>query len=223
MKYAARMNKSTNLDCYGKVLYHFERKFLNANNIDEDADDWFHNLGEYVDDTKFPCDKIVLDPFCGYSDIFMLLFKYNDQDVCWVKVKVHSNGMMTIHNYDYKKKDFEIFHNIIKGYFKEYNKHILEDIAYNANVSLTKDNNVVVVEYYQDYNKVVDNATNTLQGTLKQIFDQYAAYQDTFKYINGKYMKFANKNVEKLWKAFLIDYDGNFFLDNAVKRGCLID
>lgn len=222
MKYAVTLNEYSNLDCYGKVLHHFERKFLNTNQIYEDAENWFHNLGKYMDNTKFPCDKIVLDPFCGYSDIFMLLFKYKNQDICYMKVKVHPNGMMSIHNYGYHKKDFEMFHNIIVDYFKQINKGILINVAAVAEISLTNDDNAVVVEFYKDYKKV-DGKTDILKGTIQSIFSKYETYNDRYKYCNGTYIKFADSRIESLWRAFLTDYDGNFFLDNAIKRGCIID
>ena len=43
------------------------------------------------------------------------------------------------------------------------------------------------------------------------------------RYCNGSYVKFKDKKIEKVYLMFIKMYDGNYFIDNAVKRGVIID
>lgn len=67
------------------------------------------------------------------------------------------------------------------------------------------------------------DATHILKGTLHKIFDDFTALNDHLRYINNCRWEFDDKNVEREYNEFLDNYKGNFFLDNAVRRGCIID
>ena len=62
-----------------------------------------------------------------------------------------------------------------------------------------------------------------LKGTLNEIFDKYTTMNDRLKYCNGSYYKFNDKKVEEIYRLIISNYKGNYFLDNAVRRGCIID
>ena len=82
--------------------------------------------------------------------------------------------------------------------------------------------NKIMVQKYVDY-KAKEGESISLVGSLSEIFDRFTTMNDRLRYCNGNYYKFLNENVEKLYQVFVAAYNGNYFLDNAVKRGTLID
>ena len=62
-----------------------------------------------------------------------------------------------------------------------------------------------------------------LEGTIDDIFDEFTNLNDTFKYINSKYFKFAEENINNAYLFYVRFVDKNHFLNSAVKHGKLID
>ena len=186
-----------------------------------EGEEFIHDFGEYLDNTKFPCDKIMLDPY-GYSDKFQLTFKYDNNRVCWFKFSVNKQTkIIEIDNYIFEDKAIEkMFKNVITDYFKQYNDIIYQKQLDNCNIKNTL-NVTIVVDDYKDYKP--NGKQQTLEGTLQDIFEQYTTHNDRLKYCNGDFWRFNNENISNLYVMFIQMYDGNYFLDNAVKRGVTID
>ena len=113
-----------------------------------------------------------------------------------------------------------MFKNVITDYFKQYNDIIYQKQLDNCNIKTTS-NVTIVVDDYKDYKP--NGKQQTLQGTLQDIFEQYTTHNDRLKYCNGDFWRFNNENISNLYVMFIQMYDGNYFLDNAVKRGVTID
>ena len=186
-----------------------------------EGEEFIHDFGEYLDNTKFPCDKIMLDPY-GYSDKFQLTFKYDNNRICWFKFSVNKQAkIIEIDNYIFEDKAIEkMFKNVITDYFKQYNDIIYQKQLDNCNIKTTS-NVTIVVDDYKDYKP--NGKQQTLQGTLQDIFEQYTTHNNRLKYCNGDFWRFNNENISNLYVMFIQMYDGNYFLDNAVKRGVTID
>lgn len=186
-----------------------------------EGEEFIHDFGEYLDNTKFPCDKIMLDPY-GYSDKFQLTFKYDNNRICWFKFSVNKQTkIIEIDNYIFEDKAIEkMFKNVITDYFKQYNDIIYQKQLDNCNIKNTL-NVTIVVDDYKDYKP--NGKQQTLEGTLQDIFEQYTTHNDRLKYCNGDFWRFNNENISNLYVMFIQMYDGNYFLDNAVKRGVTID
>ena len=186
-----------------------------------EGEEFIHDFGEYLDNTKFPCDKIMLDPY-GYSDKFQLTFKYDNNRICWFKFSVNKQAkIIEIDNYIFEDKAIEkMFKNVITDYFKQYNGIIYQKQLDNCNIKTTS-NVTIVVDDYKDYKP--NGKQQTLEGTLQDIFEQYTTHNDRLKYCNGDFWRFNNENISNLYVMFIQMYDGNYFLDNAVKRGVTID
>lgn len=186
-----------------------------------EGEEFIHDFGEYLDNTKFPCDKIMLDPY-GYSDKFQLTFKYDNNRICWFKFSVNKQAkIIEIDNYIFEDKAIEkMFKNVITDYFKQYNDIIYQKQLDNCNIKTTS-NVTIVVDDYKDYKP--NGKQQTLEGTLQDIFEQYTTHNDRLKYCNGDFWRFNNENISNLYVMFIQMYDGNYFLDNAVKRGVTID
>lgn len=78
----------------------------------------------------------------------------------------------------------------------------------------------VIINKYRNGNLVKQITCN---GTLREAFTRYTNLDDTYRYCNNVTFRFADEEVQKLYRQFLDEYKGNFFLDCAVSRGALID
>ena len=221
MKYSVTTHQygSFVFNTFDKVMTHFTNKFF-QNNITEDGRTFLHDLGDYLDTTKYPCDKIKLDIFTGYNNRISLFFFYNDEKVSSVEIKFERYGILKISNYLYFKKDLQIFHPIIEEYFDNKNLNIYKEWLDKCNIH-TDRNNEIKVEDYRDYKP--NGEFVILSGSLEDIFDKYTTHNDRLKYCNGDFWRFANADIQTLYSLFIINYKGNYFLNNAVKRGVIID
>lgn len=218
MKYSAKKHTYGNIVCetYNQIMEYFSRQFLNSENV-EDGRNFLYDFGEYIEDSDFPCDKIVLNCFTGYSDIFGISLKYKDENIAYIQLRIKKNGIIEVYNKSYDKKDFMMFHHIIEHYFEVQNEIILDFWKRRCNIT---DSNEIIIENYVDY-QVKD--TSVLKGTLEEIFEKYTSINDMYKYCNGHYVRFKDNNISNLYYIFIDCYKGNYFLDNAVKRGVIID
>ena len=217
MKYSTI--KRNNNDSFDSTMDFFSQKIFG--NYWE-GEDFIHDFGKFLDNTKFPCDKITLYPFGGYSNEFEIVFKYNNNRVCWFKFSINrETKIITIENCTFEDKAIEkMFKHIINDYIKQYNTKVFQKQLNECNIKSTF-NVTIVVDDYDDYKP--NGKQQTLQGTLQDIFEQYTTHNDRLKYCNGDFWRFNNKNISNLYIMFIEMYDGNYFLDNAVKRGVTID
>ena len=137
MKYSVTPHQygSFVFNTFDKVMTHFTNKFF-QNNITEDGRTFLYDLGDYLDTTKYPCDKIKLDIFTGYSNRISLFFFYNDEKVSSVEIKFERYGILKISNYLYFKKDLQIFHHIIEEYFDNKNLNIYKEWLDKCNIKI---------------------------------------------------------------------------------------
>ena len=219
MKYSVTFNKVKNINTFDDVMFFFALNFLNVYDIIE-AKKWLYSFGEYIQKSDFPCTKININPFIGYSNRFNLILSYNDTEIAWVQIETLPHNIMNVFNYSYNKKDFEIFHHIITDYFKKLNKQQWNNMLKTANISTDENNNVEVIDH-TDYKP--NGNIQTIKGTIEQIFEIYTTHNDRLKYCNGMYWKFKSSYITTLYAMFINIYGRNYFLNNAVKRGVTID
>jgi hypothetical protein len=187
-----------------------------------EGEDFIHDFGEFLDSTKFPCDKITLNPFGCCSNEFEIIFKYDNNRVCWFKFSVNKQTkIMAVESCTFEDKTIEkMFKRIINDYIRQFNTDVFRTQMEKCNLKTTS-NVTIVVDVYNDYEP--DGKQQTLEGTLQDIFEQYTTHNDRLKYVNGSYWAFSDRNVAMLYGMFIQMYNGNYFLDNAVKRGVTID
>ena len=207
---------------YNRVLNYFNYKFSQLL-LDSDITDgqtFLYDLGEYLDESKYPVDKIRLNVFTGYSNRIDLVFFYNNEKIAWVEVTFEPYGLLKISNKLYHKKDFQIFHHIIEEYFDVHNQQIYDIWMDKCNIHTHKENAIKV----NDCTNYSPNGTSViLKGSLEEVFEQYAKHNDALKYCNGEFWKFDDKKIDTLYRLFKMLYKGNYSLDIALKRGALID
>lgn len=207
---------------YNRVMNYFNYKFSQLL-LDSDITDgqtFLYDLGEYLDESKYPVDKIRLNVFTGYSNRIDLTFFYNNEKIAWVEVTFEPYGLLKISNKLYHKKDFQIFHHIIEEYFDVHNQQIYDIWVDKCNIHIHKENAIKV----NDCTNYSPNGTSViLKGSLEEVFEQYAKHNDALKYCNGEFWKFDDKKIDTLYRLFKMLYKGNYSLDIALKRGALID
>ncbi len=219
---SAKLNKYGSHPCnnYHEVMEYFTDKFLHSDDPEEGYE-FMELFSAYIDGSKFPCDKIVLNAFTGYSDVFGMEFKYRNESICYITVQVLPHDMFKVYNKTYYKHDFEILHHIIEDYFDDINKSVLERWMNLCKIDKSEDaRNEVHITEYVDY-KIKGETSFT--GSISEIFDRYTTINDRLKYCNGHYFRFKDGNVSELYSIFTKCYKGNYFLNNAVKRGVIID
>ena len=207
---------------YNRVLNYFNHKFSQLL-LDSDITDgqtFLYDLGEYLDESKYPVDKIRLNVFTGYSNRIDLVFFYNNEKIAWVEVTFEPYGLLKISNKLYHKKDFQIFHHIIEEYFDVHNQQIYDKWMHKCKIRTHKENAIKV----NDCTNYSPNGTSViLKGSLEEVFEQYATHNDALKYCNGEFWNFDDKKIDTLYRLFKMLYKGNYSLDIALKRGALID
>ena len=67
--------------CYEDTMCFFSDKILLADDV-EFAEEFYFELGNYLDESKYPCTKMILNPFYGSGDEFVITFKYDNKEVC---------------------------------------------------------------------------------------------------------------------------------------------
>lgn len=219
MKYSAvTRDGNKSYGNFSDIMILFSENFLNG--CDEDyGREFLYDFGEYLDKTKYPCNGMILDCFIGNSNQFAITLKYNDEEIVFIRFNVKSNDIITIDTFLYNKEDFKIFQKIVEDYFDKRNAEIFNNWMKWCNIKETSEN-VIVIDEYVDYNK---KDCQTLNGTITEIFDKFTTWNDRYKYCNGHYWKFNDDNIEKLYRMFIANFKGNYFLENAVKRGVIID
>ena len=62
-----------------------------------------------------------------------------------------------------------------------------------------------------------------LKGTIDDIFDEFTNLNETLKYVNFTYYKFAKEDINNAYLFYVRFVDKNHFLNSAVRHGKLID
>ena len=215
MKITARTCKSRGINSYEEIMAYFSRQFLNSEDP-YDAEEFIELFSEHIDDSDFPCDAVNLNSFIS-NNRFAITLSYHDEKIAYIQFQVKANRIIKVYSTHYDKKDFAIFQPIIDDYFKQRNAQIYNEWLKRCNIKAI---NEIEIENYRDYKL---ESTTTMRGTLEEIFDKFTSINDMYKYCNGTYIKFKNDDIKQLYNNFIDMYDGNYFLDNAVKRGCIID
>lgn len=220
MKYAAQTHKGDSYayDTFDKVMSYFSKKMVKNKTVKE-AKALLHDFGNYIEKSDFPCNRIVLNCFTGFQDKFGLELQYNKEKIAYAMIEVKSYNILTLSHIFYEKRDFAIFNNIIEKYFDQYNKNIYND-WYGKCEGLKNDDNIIEINNYLDYKLT---GTTELRGTIEDIFNQFTTINDRYKYCNGHYIAFKDKYIEVLYNIFVLSYNGNFSLKNAINRGVTID
>lgn len=185
-----------------------------------EGEDFIHDFGKHIENAKLPCDKITLDPF-GYSNKFSIIFKYNNGRIGWYRFRINKNTkIIETDNYGFTESTKEnTFKHIITDFINNYNRNVFNKQLTECNIHTTF-NVTIIVDDYTDYKT---SGKHTLVGTLQDVFEKYTTHNDKLRYCNGYCWKFNSKDVTKLYTMFIQMYNGNYFLDNAVKRGVTID
>ena len=218
MKYAARMNEANKINSYTDAMMFFAKRFLNSNR-EADAREFTDKLGGYIEDSDFPCDKIVFDFVTGSAYKFIVILYDNGEKICWLKLAKMGYCTLKIDSFGYEKKECRKYHDLLIEMIKKWNKHIFDNACKVARIKPLEENHIKVEEYVD---KCITK-TYVLDGTLENIFDDFTSMNRHVTYVNGHFFRFEDERIETIYDLFVRLYDGNFFLDNAVKAGCIID
>lgn len=206
-----------NYKSFDDVIRYFAKYKLQSDT--DNAKRFLHNLGDYLDDEDAPCDKILLQSFI-YDRRFRVDFILKDVKICYVCININRHGIFEMTSYKYEVKEYENrLHSCVKEYLDMLNQDLLNKHIRSCNLTHDNKNEVAIVKYH-DYKK--SDKTSILKGTIEEIFDDYTSMNDTLRYCNGEYWDFENKSIDKLYCLFT-SMQKDYFLLNAVKRGCLID
>lgn len=210
MRQSVISNKHLGLNTFDDVIDYFE------NNILADGYYLFCEFANFAEREKIG-DQVVMNAF-GVSNGFSITVRYEKKDVMYVEIKKCGNDILKA---TARAKTEGILDNAaakkVEKYFDNLNKEIYNNWKNKCGI---KENNNILVDRYCDY-KFSD--TVTFSGKIEEIFDRYVTANDRMKYINGTYYQFHDKDIQKLYNIFIASYNGNYFLDNAVRRGCIID
>jgi hypothetical protein len=199
------------------VIDRFTEEYLK--DCPQHGDDWLEAVGNYLDGTKFPSDRITLNIFTSHPNRFTLTYHFEGNNIGHSEIEVRRYGVMSVIHTKFKDDSFNIFSHFITDYFRKYNADMFEAMKTEANV--TDEGNKVEVEDCTDHKP--NGKRETLKGTLEEIFDRYTAHNDRLRYCNGMYWRFSDSRTSTLYHMFTEMYEGNYFLTNAVGRGVTID
>lgn len=218
---AIRNNPYWKDNSFDKAMRWFSDKIFGKN--DYDGGHFFmEDIKEWLDNSKYPCDKIVIDPF-RFLPNFVLVFKYKDMEISRVEISLNKEGIFKIEDATYKALEFKkCFHSILEDFIKERNKQTFEWQASKCGLQANKDSNVIEIEYFDTNQQREPLQTQELKGSLAEIFDTFTDMNETYKYCNGVHWSFKREEVRKLYRTFVSSIK-DYFLLNAVQHGRLID
>ena len=193
----------------------------------------------YSDVIGLQPEKVVYSLASYYADMYLYdkynADKYNADKSCRNrkvlgnrKVLLHVRVNMDNHMFRFTILDSDVF---TKEYVDMYNKEFCR--IYNETI---KNKLINKVENYtgKKYDEPISAAIRVIkdfkqaeivswEGTFEELVDSIVTANDHLRYINGSSYEFADVAMQKLMKEFISSYPGNYYLDNAVRRGCIID
>ena len=173
----------------------------------------FDFIDHYIIDKLFPdtC-KVSINIWTGTYEYFYLKLKDEFGEEL-LRLKVSSkNGFFDIKVIDANKVELIIN--------KLYSEYVSKEFAKICEIAHLDKQNQVKVFYINDSNT---EREIILEGTIDDIFDEFTNLNDTFKYINSAYYKFAKEDINNAYLFYVTFVDKNHFLNSAVRHGKLID
>ena len=173
----------------------------------------FDFIDYYIIDELFTdtC-KVSINIWTGTYEYFYLKLK-NEFGEELLRLKVRpKNGFFDIEIIDANKVELRIN--------KLYSEYVSKEFIRICKIAQLSKQNQVKVYCVNDSN--IENEI-ILEGTIDDIFDEFTNLNDTFKYINSKYYKFAQENINNVYLFYIRFIDKNHFLNSAVRHGKLID
>ena len=192
----------TNEYTYSQLCSIFENRF--------DYSEVFNFIDNYVVNELFPDTfKVVINIWTGTYEYFYLKLKDEfNEELLNLKV-IPKNGFFNIELVDKNVK-----------LNKLYNEYISKEFARICKIAHLDKQNQVKVYCMNDSNI---ESEIILEGTIDDIFDRFTNLNDTFKYINSKYYKFAEESITNVYLFYVRFVDKNHFLNSAVRHNKLID
>lgn len=177
----------------------------------------YHNAFDFVDtcviDGLFPeTNKVVVDFWTGTYEYFYLKLE-NEFGEELLRLKVRPKNKFFAISLTSPIKEELIIN-------KLYNEYTNKEFARICKIANLGKQNQVKVNCMND-SEIADEII--LEGTLDEIFDKFTNLNDTLKYINSKYYKFANEKVNDAYLFYVRFIDKNHFLNSAVRHHKLID
>ena len=173
----------------------------------------FDFIDHYIIDKLFPdtC-KVSINIWTGTYEYFYLKLKDEfGEELLRLKVSP-KNGFFDIKVIDANKVELIIN--------KLYSEYVSKEFAKICEIAHLDKQNQVKVFYIND-SKIEREII--LEGTIDDIFDEFTNLNDTFKYINSAYYKFAKEDINNAYLFYVTFVDKNHFLNSAVRHGKLID
>ena len=192
----------TNEYTYSQLCSIFENRF--------DYSEVFNFIDNYVVNELFPDTfKVVINIWTGTYEYFYLKLKDEfNEELLNLKV-IPKNGFFSIELVDTNVK-----------LSKLYNEYISKEFTRICKIAHLDKQNKVKVYCMNDSNI---ESEIILEGTIDDIFDKFTNLNDTFKYINSKYYKFAKESITNVYLFYVRFVDKNHFLNSAVRHNKLID
>lgn len=192
----------TNEYTYSQLCSIFENRF--------DYSEVFNFIDNYVVNELFPDTfKVVINIWTGTYEYFYLKLKDEfNEELLNLKV-IPKNGFF----------DIELVDKNVK-LNKLYNEYISKEFARICKIAHLDKQNQVKVYCMNDSNI---ESEIILEGNIDDIFDRFTNLNDTFKYINSKYYKFAEESITNVYLFYIRFVDKNHFLNSAVRHNKLID
>lgn len=192
----------TNEYTYSQLCSIFENRF--------DYSEVFNFIDNYVVNELFPDTfKVVINIWTGTYEYFYLKLKDEfNEELLNLKV-IPKNGFFSIELVDTNVKLSKLYNEYISKEFTRICKIAHLDKQNNVKVYCMNDSNI--------------ESEIILEGTIDDIFDKFTNLNDTFKYINSKYYKFAKESITNVYLFYVRFVDKNHFLNSAVRHNKLID
>lgn len=184
--------------------------------------DFVKSFANYIEERGFPCNKIAVDIYNGYTDKISLILYLNENKVCYALIESINKGQkLQIDRMSFYDKSDKIYATILREFFD----NILID-DFQKQLSLCGISNpskkvTLNLSFFKDFKK--DGEITIEANNLDEAFDKYITANDRLKYINGSYYRFDDNNWNKLFSIWISLRKENPFLMNAVRRGLTID
>ena len=190
---------------YSQLCSIFENRF--------DYSQVFEFIDEYVIDEIFPdtC-KVSINIWTGTLAYFYLKLKNEfGEELLHLKVSP-KNGFFDIEILGTNEEESKIN--------KLYSEYVSKEFSRICEIAQLDKQNKVILHYVNNSNI---ESEIILAGTIDDIFDEFTNLNETLKYVNFTYYKFAKEDINNAYLFYVRFVDKNHFLNSAVRHGKLID